>query len=265
VLGYGTNRPINEDGFGELELELATDPTNPNVVYVTGSAAQSGPGLPSEGIVCRGDITQPSGQQWTVVVGPRATGMPPRGRGNLPTTPLRASKALVFDAGGNLLLGADGGIYRLVHPAGVLPTDRYWVSVNGTLQNNEMYSVAYDSIDHTLVGGSQDNGMAIQPHSGQAVWNEGFFDDVTTVAVDNHGPQAVVYGIGIAFDLFYGEFSAQPGSLTQALMADKPGGVLWSGLNTADLDTLEATVPFALNAAAANQLMFGYYGLYESM
>jgi photosystem II stability/assembly factor-like uncharacterized protein len=263
MLGEGTNRPINEDGFGELVLGLATDPTNPNVVYVTGSAAQSDPSLPSEGIVYRGDFTQASDQQWAVVVGPGANGTPPGGSGNHPTIPHSDSKALVFDAGGNLLLGDDGGVYRLVNPNAVAPTDRYWVSVNGTLQNNEMYSVAYDAIDHILVGGSQDNGMAIQPQPGQAAWNEGFFDDVPVVAVDNIGPNAVVYGTGNSFDLSRAVFSNQANTLTLVQLASSPGGPYQSGLISDD-KTASGYIPFALNAVAPAQLMLGFHNLYES-
>src|SRR5262249_19322671 len=91
-----------------------------------------------------------------------------------------------------------------------------------------------------------------------------FFDDVTHVAVDNSGPNAVVYGIGIAFNLYYGDFSAQANALTQAFLADRPGGPRYSGLNRADSHVTVADIPFALNAAASNQLMLGYNGLYES-
>ena len=68
-----------------------------------------------------------------------------------------------------------------------------------------------------------------------------------------------------AFNLYYGDFSAQANALTQAHLADKPGGRTYSGLNSADLNVTLADIPFALDAAASNQLMLGYNGLYESM
>lgn len=250
---------INSEGRGSFLLVAAADPASPSVVYVTGSNA---PGL--NGVVYRGDWSQPSGSQWTLVVGSGATGTPPGGSGNNPTDPHTDSKALDFDAQGNLLLGDDGGIYKLVNPDGAASTDRYWISVNGNLQDTELYSVAYDSINHTLVGGSQDNGMSIQPQPGAAAWNQGFFDDVTHVAVDNSGPIAVVYGIGISFNLFYGNFSTQPNTLQQALLADKPGDPLHSGLSSADAKVAEAWIPLALDAAAPNHLLLGYHNLYES-
>jgi photosystem II stability/assembly factor-like uncharacterized protein len=265
VLSDSVGRPINSDGFGNFELGIAVDP-NPKlstVVYVTGSAAQSAPSLPEEGIVYRGDYTQPLLSQWAVVVGPGATGTPPGGSGNHPTIPHSDSKALTFDAAGNLLLGDDGGVYKLVNPDGAAANDRYWVSVNGTLQNTEFYSVAYDSIDHVVIGGSQDNGMAIQPQPGQAAWNQGFYDDVTGVAVDNSGPTAIVYGMGIDFYFWRGDFSTQANNLTQVRLANKPGGALYSGLSKIDYNS-RGYIPFALNAVNPQQLMLGLNDLYES-
>ncbi len=250
---------ISDEGRGSFLLVAAADPTSSSVVYVTGSDSAT-----INGIVYRGDWSQSSGKQWTLVAASGATGTPPGGSGNNPTDPHVDSKALAFDAQGNLLLGDDGGIYKLVNPKGEKPTDRYWVSVIGTLQSAELYGVAYDSIDHTLVGGAQDDGMSIQPQPGAAAWNEGFYDDVTHVAVDNSGPNAIVYGIGIAFNLFYGDFSTQANTLIQAQLADKLGDPLKSGLNSDDNNVEVAYIPFALDAAAPNQLMLGYNGLYES-
>jgi photosystem II stability/assembly factor-like uncharacterized protein len=265
VLSAATNHPLNHDGFGDLELDIAVDP-NPGlstVVYVTGSGAPSGPGEPSAGIVYRGDYTQSGGSQWTVVVGPGATGTPPGGSGNSPTIPHSDSKAMTFDAAGNLLVGDDGGVYRLVNPDGTAPTDRYWVSANGTLQNTEFYSVAYDSIDHIVIGGAQDNGMAIQPQPGQAAWNQGFYSDVSSVAVDNSGPTAIVYGMGGDFRFFRGHFSTQANSLTQVRLATSLTAPYLSGLSGIDRNS-HVHSPFALNVVNPQQLMLGLNDLYES-
>src|SRR5262249_55077951 len=154
------------------------------------------------------------------------------------------SKALTFDAAGNLLVGDDGGVYKLVNPDGAA-TDRYWVSVDGTLQNTEFYSVAYDSIDHIVIGGSQDNGMAIQPQPRQAAWTQGFYDDVTGVAVDNSGPTAIVYGMGhYHFDFYRGDFSTKANNLTQVELANNTGGGFHSGLSMED-QTATGYFPFA--------------------
>jgi hypothetical protein len=253
---------INYGGRGGFLLAAAADPKSPSVVYVTGSAPIAGS---LDGIVYRGDFSKSSGQ-WTLVVGSGATGTPPQGSGNHPTDPHSDSKALTFDANGNLLLGDDGGIYRLVNPDGANATDRYWVSVNGTLQDNEQYAVAYDSLHHIIVSGAQDDGMAIQPQPGQAGWNEGFFDDVTHVAVDDSGSTPQLYGMGIAFNFFRGPFSTSPNTLTQVQLADKAGDPLYSGLTNSkdNPNTLVAYIPFALDAVAPKQLLLGFNGLYES-
>jgi photosystem II stability/assembly factor-like uncharacterized protein len=260
---------ISNEGRGAFLLVAATDPTSRYVVYVSGSDQSND--LP--GIVYRGDWNKPSGQQWTLVAGPGATGTPPGGSGNNPTDPHSDSKALAFDAQGNLLLGDDGGIYKLVNPNGARPTDRYWVSVNGTLQDTELYTVAYDAIDHTIIGGAQDDGMAIQPKPGAAAWNQGFFDDVTHVAVDDSRANAIVYGMGIFFDLYYGDFSTQANTLTQAQLADQPDDLRYSGLSSADQLLANGStfgyIPFALDSVASpkkpyRSLLLGYNNLYES-
>jgi hypothetical protein len=254
--------PINYDGRGSDTLAVVADPTSASVVFVTGSSPPTGS---LAGVVYRGDFGQPSGSQWTLVVGSGATGTPPGGSGHNPTDPHTDSKVLAFDAGGNLLLGDDGGIYRLVNLDGARATDRYWVSVNGTLQDTELYAVAYDSVHHTVVGGAQDDGMSTQPAPGQAAWNESFYDDVTHVVVDDSGATPQLYGIGINFDLFRGPFSTQANTLTQVKLADKPGDGLQSGLLPTDRSTsILAWSPLALDAADPKRLLLGYNGLYES-
>jgi hypothetical protein len=270
---------INGDDQENNNLALTADPTSPTVVWVTGSAAPSQKGLPSVGIVYRGDYTQPSDGQWVVATGPGAIGTPPGGSGNNITLPHSDSRSLTFDAAGNLLLTDDGGIYKLVNPEEA-PDQRYWVSVNGTLQNTEFYAAAYDSINHIVVGGAQDNGMAVQPQPGQTAWNTGFFDDVTHVAVDNSGANALLYGIGPRFlnfdmttgavigsDFMRGVFTTQARNVaTQILLASPLTPTdFGSGLDSSDASfTGFASIPFVLDTVNPQHLLIGLNGLYES-
>jgi len=95
-------------------------------------------------------------------------------------------RAAAFDANGNLLVGDDGGIYRLINPNNNDGTRR-WVSVNGTLGVTEFFSVAYDSVNHIIFGACQDNSIPQQTMPGSIAWgaNEDFARDGAQVGVDN--------------------------------------------------------------------------------
>jgi hypothetical protein len=265
---------INGDSQEANNLALTTDPNASTAVWVTGSAANVGGG--SRSIVYRGDYSQPSGSQWVYAVWDHAEGNP--AEPNTPTIAHSDSRYLGFDAAGNLLLTNDGGIYKLVNPEGA-PTQRYWVSLDGTLQDTEFYAVAYDSIDHILVGGAQDNGMGVQPHPGQTVWNTGFMADVTDVAVDNSGPTAILYGISSGFlginkttnkdysEFYRGDFSTTANAVnTPVRLAKAEGDPVGSGLNSEDQATAGSFIspPFVLNTVNPQWLLIGYNGLYLS-
>jgi hypothetical protein len=273
---------INRDDQENNNLALTADPNAPKVVWVTGSAADVGGG--DRSIVYRGDSSQPYGsQQWQVAVWTGAEGNPPGGSGNNPTITHSDGRSLGFDAAGNLLLSSDGGIYKLVNPDAPSNSDgtntqRYWVSLNGTLQDTEFYAVAYDSIDHIIVGGAQDNGMGVQPAPGQSIWTTGLPDDITHVAVDNSGSKAVLYGIGSAFigtdskgdvhsEFLRGDFSTTAyGVNIEVKVAATDSSKIGSGLNAADYSLTGgvAYIPFVLDAADLHWLLIGYNGLYIS-
>jgi hypothetical protein len=262
--------PLNEDDMEGNNLALSADPNAPTVVWVTGSAADVGGG--GRSIVYRGDFSQPSGSQWKVAVWTGANGNPPGGSGNQPTIVHSDGRSLGFDAAGNLLLTNDGGIYKLVNPEGAAD-QRYWVSVNGTLQDTEFYSVAYDSIDRIVVGGAQDNGMGVQPQAGQIVWNTGFGGDVTHVAVDNSGPTALLYGINGSFvssgdsQFFRGDFStaAHNVNIPVKMASAQTPNQIGSGLDASDQAVDGgAYIPFVLDTADPQWLLIGFNGLYFS-
>src|SRR6202011_1460941 len=58
-----------------------------------------------------------------------------------------------------LLEADDGGLYRL--PAPGAPGSG-WVTLDGTLRNNEMTNIAYDPLSDLVLGGAQDNGTPQQ-------------------------------------------------------------------------------------------------------
>ncbi|HEY7326325.1 MAG TPA: hypothetical protein VH592_01700 [Gemmataceae bacterium] len=266
---------INEDDQEGNNLALTADPNNPTEVWITGSDAPAGD---NRSIVYSGNYMAQPGNQWQLAVVSGASGIPPGATDNTPTVTHSDGRYLGFDAAGNLLLTNDGGIYKLVNPEGAA-NQRYWVSLIGTLQDTELYSVAYDSIDHIIVGGAQDNSMGIQPQPGAAAWNteQVFNDDVPNVAVDNSGPTAIVYGIGSQFvnsddptnpigGFVRGPISASGTPLNQVDLASSLTPTqLGSGLSAADMDASEGSyIPFALDAAQPNWLVIGFNDLYLS-
>jgi hypothetical protein len=259
---------INQDDQEGNNLSLSADPSSPTVVWVSGSAADVGGG--GRSIAYRGDYSQPSGSQWVVAVWKGAAGTPPGGTGNKPTITHSDSRSLTFDAAGNLLLTSDGGMYKLVNPeantfnSDHLNTGRYWVSLNGDVQDSEFYSVAYDAADHVVAAGAQDNGMGIQPAPGQTVWDTGIGGDVTHVAVNDAVSPAQFYSGGGGFDQFT---RIAFGSLSQAqvlLASPQTPTQADSGLVGADTTaTSGAYIPFVLDAVDPNRMLIGFNNLYE--
>jgi hypothetical protein len=149
---------------GSIHGAILAHPTDPNVVFIAGDR-QDSPFPNVNGCrtfnanIFRGDATQLPGNPWQSVVCNGANG----------TAPHADSRAIVFDANGNLLHADDGGIYQLLDPdneAGV----RRWVAVNGDLRAIELHSVAYDALSNIAFGGAQDNGASIQTAPGEVTW-----------------------------------------------------------------------------------------------
>jgi photosystem II stability/assembly factor-like uncharacterized protein len=82
----------------------------------------------------------------------------------------------------------DGGIYRLINPHGrPQGPPRHWEPAVGNLRITEFYSIAYDSVNHVIFGGAQDQAIPHQTTPGDIDWqiNEGPSKDGTRVGVDN--------------------------------------------------------------------------------
>src|SRR5262249_31559352 len=75
------------------------------------------------------------------------------------------SRQLAFDSSGTSLFETDdGGINRLTNPNGVTGGGtREWVETEiGNIRCTELFSIAYDSVNHVFFGGAQDNGVPEQ-------------------------------------------------------------------------------------------------------
>ncbi|NBR87758.1 MAG: hypothetical protein EBT61_20035 [Verrucomicrobia bacterium] len=94
-----------------------------------------------------------------------------------------------------LLYACDGGLYRRTSPAN---NTGDWFSVNGTLQIGEYHSIAYDSLNHVVLAGAQDNGTPRQNSANSPVWTSITTGDGGDVVVDN----ASVSGFAIVYSSF---------------------------------------------------------------
>ncbi|HTK76960.1 MAG TPA: SdrD B-like domain-containing protein, partial [Gemmataceae bacterium] len=146
-------------GQGAFNNVIAVSPTNPQVLFVAGAGVGNLQGTQHVFMSADGGAT-------FLDIG--TAGTPPAG-------PHTDSHVGVFDAQGRLLLGTDGGIFRLSPPSQTLtPTTAVgsltWVSLNGNnlssptitaLNTLQFRGVALHPRDPNIaMGGTQDNGTA---------------------------------------------------------------------------------------------------------
>ena len=160
---------VHPGGQGSLHSSLVAHPSNPNLVFVGGDFTAAPPSI---GHVVRLDASAPLTTQ--------ATGLVDAGANN--TSPHPDSRAMVFDAAGNLLQADDGGIYRLQNADNAAAT---WSSVVGNLSVAEVHSVALNTLTDTVLIGTQDNGTQRQSTALNPRWETLSGGDGGDVAVDN--------------------------------------------------------------------------------
>ena len=137
---------------GAVNLAVAIDPKNSSIVYVTGDGIVNTP------------YTVPAYR----VQGQNAASITLNGTSD-DSTVHSDSRAIAFDAAGNLWLGTDGGIYMRSNPES---SNGSWTGANtSTLQVAEVYSVAYDSLTKRFATAMQDMGVALQSTTGSPQWS----------------------------------------------------------------------------------------------
>jgi len=132
-----------------INLAVAIDRTNPNIVYVAGDGVpDSTPGpfrAPVYRVVLRSD-----GTSFPEALTDGASG----------SFVHADARAIAFDANGRLLLAQDGGVYARTDPQG---SSGDWTGLNSSsLSIREPYAVAYDAVSKRLVVAAQDTGTAYQ-------------------------------------------------------------------------------------------------------
>jgi len=269
---------LDTDPQTSNNLTIAADPFLATRVFVAGSGT---------GEVHYGDFDpQTQNTTWSLASGSGANGNPPGGTPQ-PTVVHSDSRTMKFDAAGNLWESDDGGVYRLVNPDATSSDQRYWVSENGDIQAAEFYAADYDSVNHTVFAGAQDNGADLQLVPNGVSWLMTFFADSTHVAVDNtslaSSGETYLYAVNsnlsdmrrftvdsnnnIIDDCLVG-LGTQESSMGCVPLSEKgspPSPEYLGGLNDAEQNASGAFVPFVLNATDPRSLVIGLNGLYESV
>jgi hypothetical protein len=254
---------------GNVHGAIAADPTNPNVVFVSGDRQNSPfPNVNGCGDfsanVFRGDAALLPANTWQNIVCNGANG----------TSPHADSRAMVFDRQGNLLQANDGGIYRLVDPSNSA-SNRRWVSIigsgAGSVRPTEMHSAAYDSLGQVVIGGTQDTGSVMQTDLGSTTWVDFLRADGGVVAVD--ADQTAHPGTSLRYTStqFFGAFNRSTWDsannfLGFALVQLNITSGAGAGLTLRQFDpNIQFYNPYVLNAVDPRRMLIGTANIYESL
>jgi photosystem II stability/assembly factor-like uncharacterized protein len=250
-------------GSGSIHFAMAADPTDPNVLYVAGEDASVNSN--SERFRVTADDAQKDDTWASIALA---------GANN--TAPHADARDLVFDKDGNLLEADDGGVYRLSSPGNA--AGRRWASLDSNLRITEFYSVAYDPLSHTVLGGAQDNGSPEQAGRGTASWTDVTSGDGGVVAVDTTSVSGSTlrYSTGQYLLNFQRREINSQGQVvsTTALglqIVDSTGKQVGKTLTSRDSKgnfffdpTIQFATPYALNAVDPTRMLIGTNFLYES-
>ncbi|HEV2335114.1 MAG TPA: hypothetical protein VGS13_06435, partial [Stellaceae bacterium] len=169
-------------GQAPVNLHIAIDPTNPNIVYMTGDAYQTCGGSPPTSA-----CTVPA---FRVVFNPSNNGssaasLTVEGTAarnfNNANTAHADSRALAFTPAGGLIMTGDGGIYLRNNPKG----NGAWRGLNGNLAAFEPYAVAYDANSKRIALAAQDDGVSLQAVAGAPLFKPINFGDGANATIDD--------------------------------------------------------------------------------
>jgi Ca2+-binding RTX toxin-like protein len=273
---------LNRGGQGATHLAILADRTDPRVVFVSGDTTAA-----VTGTIWRADTAQAnSALIWQPMMGASTdpdgagpilpNGADPDGAGAAkPTAPHPDSRDMAWNSIGELIEADDGGLSRLRN---VNTGTRSWDSRNGNLRATEFISLAYDSLNKTLVGGLQDNGSVRQPRAATLAtpWQtyNGGDGSITKVGVEG----ANVYHYTSAQELI--QFNRHKydaaGNLLENVFASLSivgsagrtlnGPGVWR--NRSNNLVFDGSMPFypqfEVNAVDPKRLLFGTRFLYES-
>jgi hypothetical protein len=258
---------------GGIHGAIVADKTDPGTVYVSGDRQPDnteiggGPDRfpnPNGANNYSGNIFRNVAGAWQLMTNNGANG----------SSPHADSRAMVFDADGNILHACDGGIYKLNDPN---LASRKWFSLNSDIKVTEAHSMAYDPLSKNFLCGTQDNGVSFQRTTGNFVWNQATQGDGGRVAADPdqaaHAGNSLRYFSAQNFSNFSrGTYDATGVEIGNAAVA---GLNITSGTGTGmrlgtcmgcfDGAGLQFIQPFVLNVINPARMLIGTGNIYESL
>ena len=267
--------PIFPGRQGGGQGALVADKTDPNTVWISGDRQADNVELmlsmdpfavpnPNGALNYSSNIFRNAAGTWQNVVLNGANG----------TSPHADSRAMIFDADGNILHACDGGIFRLNNPNAA---GRQWGSINGNINIAEAHASTYDPVARNFLSGAQDNGVSFQPSAGNFVWRQAAQGDGGRVAVDAdqtaHAGNSIRYYSTQNFGGFsrdtYDANGMQVGASVQPVLMINSGAGTGQTLFAYDgrlgLNGIQFTQPFALNLIDPRRILIGTRRIYESL
>jgi len=270
--------PIYPGAQGNIHGAIVADRTDPTTVWVSGDRQPDNtelippPATPPPFPNPNGANTY-SGNLWRNIAGAWQL-MTHNGTAAPGSAPHADSRAMAFDADGNILHTCDGGIYKLNNPN--LAT-RKWSSLNSDIQVTEAHSTTYDPVSKNSMSGAQDNGVSFQQTAGNFVWNQAGKGDGGRVAVDTdqtaHTGTSLRYFSAQKLQAFsrgtYDAMGNETGTVNPGLLITAGTGAGMS-LGTCmigcfDRTGLQFLQPFVLNAINPALILIGTNNIYESL
>lgn len=253
---------IHPGGQASIHLSLVASRANANVVFVGGDR-QNSP-FPNNigandfsGRLFRVDASLPAGSQAQHLTHSNVLGPPGGGTAN-GSAPHADSRVMVWDAGGQVIEGDDGGVYRRTIPA---TNAGVWLSVIGNLVVTEFLNAAFDTNTNSVVGGCQDNGTPQQQIPDNQVWSSISTADGGDVDVDDRttAGQSVRYSSFQNLGSFRRRFYDAGNNL---IMTQAPGLVVIGGAALSP----QFVTPVKVNDLVGIRLIIGGgNGAYESL
>ncbi len=267
---------INSGHQAQPNFAIAIDPRNPSIVYISGDTQQFPNGQP----VTVGEQDEPPGP----ATGPNGIGgeaynatifrleLAPDGSSSFTaltnsyatdgTAPHADTRFISFDASGNLLLSADGGLYRRSDPE---TSDGGWTGLNTGLQLLEAYKAEYDPTTGRILAAAQDNGTEIQSQPGSPTWestNGGDGFNIGVNATSLPGRSALYFGVNSAsVTRLIVDADGTPAE-TADLDFRVNGQTLPQHEGASSADEIPLTSQFALNRVAPEQFALGTTHVY---
>ena len=243
---------------GNYDNVVDIDPDNPAIAFVAG-VLQIQMSLPFDNGWQGGGIlmTSDGGQSWSEInhqnVGPH--------RG-----PHTDYHAMAFDAANHLLVGNDGGVWRLNYLDSNGNADVHdinWGDLNAGLAITQFTGIALDPSNPSVAyGGSQDNGT--EKFTGSQSWTRLADADGGFVRVDPNNPQTVYHTFQYPVIPPFLSDTNIFGTFPDFFQRSSNGGGNWDNKRTGidDSDTANAYPPFVIDPNNSNRLLLGTDRIY---